>query len=336
MTTSEHPPLAKKDYKSDQEVRWCPGCGDYSILNAVQGAFAKLQKQLHQTVIISGIGCSSRFPYYMETFGFHTIHGRAPAIATGVKVANPELDVWVVTGDGDAMSIGGNHFIHAMRRNVGLRILMFNNRIYGLTKGQFSPTSEQGKVTKSSPLGSVDYPFAPIALALGAGGTFVARGIDILGAHLEETIVRASGHQGTAYVEIYQNCNIFNDGAYKATTDKEVRDQRILYLQHGQPLLFGANKDRGIAFDSHFQPCLVSGGDLGKAFVWDETSESPAPAMALATMSEAEFPVPVGVFRRREKPTFEAGVVQQMAAAKARKQESLHDLLHAGEVWDVS
>jgi 2-oxoglutarate ferredoxin oxidoreductase subunit beta len=335
VTSVDRPVMQKKDYKTDQEVRWCPGCGDYSILNAVQGAFAKLGKQLHETVIISGIGCSSRFPYYMETYGFHTIHGRAPAIATGVKVANPQLDVWVVTGDGDAMSIGGNHFIHAMRRNVGLKILMFNNRIYGLTKGQYSPTSEQGKVSKSSPLGTVDYPFSPIALTLGAGGTFVARGVDILGPHLEEVITKASAHQGTAVVEIYQNCNIFNDGAYKGFTEKEVRDERILFLAHGQPLLFGPQKDKGIAFDAQFRPHIVTGPDLGKAYVWDETAETPAPAMALATMSETEFPVPVGVFRRREKPNFESGVQAQMAAAKAKKKESIRDLLYAGEIWDV-
>ena len=335
MTTVDRPVMQKKDFKTDQDVRWCPGCGDYAILNAVQGAFAKLGKQLHETVIISGIGCSSRFPYYMETYGFHTIHGRAPAIATGVKVSNPELDVWVVTGDGDAMSIGGNHFIHAMRRNVGLKILMFNNRIYGLTKGQFSPTSEAGKVTKSSPLGSVDYPFSPIALTLGAGGTFIARGIDILGPHLEDLVCQASEHKGTALIEIYQNCNIFNDGAYKGFTDKEVRDDRILYLQHGQPLLFGANKDKGIAFDAGFRPFVVSGQDLGKAFVWDETSDTPAPAMALATMSEAEYPVPIGVFRRRDKPNFEGRVQAQLSSAKAKKQESLRDLLYSGEIWDV-
>jgi 2-oxoglutarate ferredoxin oxidoreductase subunit beta len=336
MTSVDRPVMQKKDYKTDQEVRWCPGCGDYSILNAVQGAFAKLGKQLHETVIISGIGCSSRFPYYMETYGFHTIHGRAPAVATGVKVSNPELDVWVITGDGDAMSIGGNHFIHAMRRNVGLKILMFNNRIYGLTKGQFSPCSEQGKVTKSSPMGSVDYPFSPIALALGAGGTFLARSIDILGAHLEDTVIKASAHTGTACVEIYQNCNIFNDGAYKTFTEKEVRDERILQLEHGKPLLFGAQKDKGIAFDANFRPYLVSGADLGKAFVWDETAETPAPAMALATMSETEFPVPIGVFRRRTKPAFEAGVTAQLAAAKAKKKESVKDLLLQGETWTVA
>ena len=212
---------------------------------------------------------------------------------------------------------------------------MFNNRIYGLTKGQYSPTSEQGKVTKSSPLGTVDYPFSPIALTLGAGGTFVARGVDIFGAHLEDVICKASAHKGTAVVEIYQNCNIFNDGAYKTSTDKEVRDERILYLEHGKPLLFGAQKDKGIAFDAQFRPFVVTGADLGKAYVWDETAETPAPAMALATMSEAEFPVPVGVFRRREKPTFESGTQAQLAAAKAKKKETVRDLLYAGEIWDV-
>ena len=335
MTSTEKPKLTKKDYKSDQDVRWCPGCGDYAILNSVQSAFAKLGKQLHETVIVSGIGCSSRFPYYMETYGFHTIHGRAPAVATGVKVSNPELDVWVITGDGDALSIGGNHFIHAMRRNVGLKILMFNNRIYGLTKGQFSPTSEHGKVTKSSPLGSVDWPFAPIALALGAGSTFVARGIDILGPHLESMVERADAHDGTAMVEIYQNCNIFNDGAYKTFTDKEVRDDRLLQLEHGQPLLFGAQKDKGIAFDASFRPHVVSGQDLGKAYVWDEAAATPAPAMALATMDEQAFPVPIGVFRRQQKTTFELEVNAQIATAKKGRQQSLHELLYSGETWDV-
>ncbi len=338
MTTAERPPLAKKDYKSDQEVRWCPGCGDYSILNAVTGAFAKLQKQLHETVIISGIGCSSRFPYYMETYGFHTIHGRAPAVATGTKLANPDLDVWVVTGDGDAMSIGGNHFIHAMRRNIGLKILMFNNRIYGLTKGQYSPTSEQGKVTKSSPMGSVDYPFSPIALALGAGATFVARGVDVFGPQLEDVICRASAHNGTAVTEIYQNCNIFNDGAYKGFTDKEAREERVLTLEHGKPLLF-ANKTKGIRFTREFTPEVIEigadGKNLGEVFVWDETAENPAPAMALATASEKDFPVPIGVFRRREKPSFESGVTAQVQQAKAKKPGSVQDLLVQGELWTV-
>jgi len=338
MTTAERPTLAKKDYKSDQEVRWCPGCGDYSILNAVTGAFAKLQKQLHETVIISGIGCSSRFPYYMETYGFHTIHGRAPAVATGTKLANPDLDVWVVTGDGDAMSIGGNHFIHAMRRNIGLKILMFNNRIYGLTKGQYSPTSEQGKVTKSSPMGSVDYPFSPIALALGAGATFVARGVDVFGPQLQDVICRASAHNGTAVTEIYQNCNIFNDGAYKGFTDKEARETRVLTLEHGKPLLF-ANKTKGIRFTREFMPEVIDigadGKNLGEVFVWDETAENPAPAMALATASESDFPVPIGVCRRREKPSFESGVTAQLQQARAKKPGSVQDLLVQGELWTV-
>jgi len=335
MTSVDEPKLTKKDFKSDQDVRWCPGCGDYAILNSVQSAFAELGKKLHETVIISGIGCSSRFPYYMETYGFHTIHGRAPSLATGVKLSNPDLDVWVVTGDGDAMSIGGNHFIHAMRRNVGLKILLFNNRIYGLTKGQYSPTSPQGKVTKSSPMGSVDYPFSPIALALGAGGTFVARGVDILGPHLQDMIKRADAHEGTAMLEIYQNCNIFNDGAYKGFTDKDVRDERMLFLEHQQPLLFGADKDKGIAFDEGFQPYVVQGDDLSKAYVWDETAESPAPAMALATMDEAKFPVPVGVFRRQAKLNFERAITAQVDQAQAKHKQSLKDLLYAGEIWDV-
>lgn len=336
MTSVDEPKLTKKDFKSDQDVRWCPGCGDYSILNSVQAAFADLGKKLHETVIISGIGCSSRFPYYMETYGFHTIHGRAPALATGVRLSNPKLDVWVVTGDGDAMSIGGNHFIHAMRRNVGLKILLFNNRIYGLTKGQFSPTSPQGKVTKSSPLGSVDYPFSPIALALGAGGTFVARGVDILGPHLQSMVKQADSHNGTAMIEIYQNCNIFNDGAYAGFTDKGVRDARMLYLEHGKPLLFGADKDKGIAFDESFHPYIVEGDDLGKAYVWDETLDTPAPAMAIATMDEEKFPVPIGVFRRQDKPNFEYGVNQQIDAAVANNKQTLKDLIYAGETWDVS
>jgi 2-oxoglutarate ferredoxin oxidoreductase subunit beta len=339
MTTAERPPLSKKDYKSDQDIRWCPGCGDYAVLNAVQSAFAKMQKPLHQTVIVSGIGCSSRFPYYMETYGFHTIHGRAPAIATGVKTANPELDVWVITGDGDALSIGGNHFIHCMRRNVGLKILLFNNRIYGLTKGQYSPTSEQGKVTRSSPMGSVDYPFSPIALALGARATFVARSVDVFLPHLEAVVCRAAGHQGTALVEIYQNCNIFNDNAFKSFTDKEVRADRVVEIEHGKPLLFGRDKQKGIRFTKEFRPEIVEvgadGRHLDEVHVWDEHAQNPAPAMALASMSERDFPVPIGIFRSRQRPTFEEGVEAQLAQARSRKQESLKDLLYSGEIWTV-
>lgn len=322
--------LTKKDYKSDQDVRWCPGCGDYAILNAVQGAFAKLGKDLDNTVIISGIGCSSRFPYYMETYGFHTIHGRAPALATGTKVANPDLDVWVITGDGDALSIGGNHFIHAMRRNVGLKILLFNNRIYGLTKGQYSPTSEQGKRTKSTPMGSVDHPFSPINLALGAGCSFVARSVDVFIPHLEKTILEAAAHEGTALVEIYQNCNIFNDGAYKGFTEKAVRDERVLHLEDGQPLAFGDGK--GIALDGGMHPQVV---DAGLAQTWNAEADTPAMAMALASMSEADMPVPIGIFRRTQRPSFEGAMHEQIDAAVAQKQQSLQDLLHAGDTWTV-
>lgn len=335
MTSVDRPVMQKKDYKTDQEVRWCPGCGDYSILNAVQGAFAKLGKQLHETVIISGIGCSSRFPYYMETFGFHTIHGRAPAVATGVKVSNPALDVWVVTGDGDAMSIGGNHFIHAMRRNVGLKILMFNNRIYGLTKGQFSPTSEQGKVTKSSPLGSVDYPFSPIALALGAGGTFVARGIDILGAHLEDTICRASAHAGTAMVEIYQNCNIFNDGAFADLTEREAKADHQLVLEHGKPMIFGRQRDRGIRLrGTRPEVVTIADGNTSDLLVHDE--RDPALAFVLAQMVPPELPTPIGVLHRVERPVYEAGVRAQVDHARSRPGAGdLARLLSSGDVWTV-
>ncbi len=227
--------LTKKDFQSDQEVRWCPGCGDYAILNAVQTVLPQLGIPRERFVVVSGIGCSSRFPYYMNTYGFHTIHGRAPAVATGVKIANPELNVWVVTGDGDALSIGGNHLIHAMRRNVGLKILMFNNRIYGLTKGQYSPTSEVGKRTKSTPFGSVDRPLHPLSLALGAEATFVARSVDVYQKHLMEVLKAAAAHEGTAFVEIYQNCNIFNDGAFESFTEKDVRSEMNIELEQGRP-----------------------------------------------------------------------------------------------------
>ena len=338
MTTSTT--RKKKDYKSDQDVRWCPGCGDYGILNAVQSAFAKLEKSLDDTVVISGIGCSSRFPYYMETYGFHTIHGRAPALATGVKVANPNLDVWVVTGDGDSLSIGGNHFIHTLRRNVGLKILLFNNRIYGLTKGQYSPTSELGKTTKSTPMGSVDYPMRPVNLALGAGATFIARSLDTFGPHLERTIIQAAAHEGTALVEIYQNCNIFNDGAFDGFKDKAVRDDRTVDLVHGEPVLFGANRDKGLRFTGDVQPEIVTLGVDGvteeDVMVWDERDESPARAMALASMSEETFPVPIGVFRNIDRAPFELAVNAQVNAAKEKRgDQALQELLNGPDTWEV-
>jgi len=331
----------KKDYKTDQEVRWCPGCGDYAILNAVQSAFAKLAKSKHQTVIVSGIGCSSRFPYYMETYGFHTIHGRAPAVATGLKVANPDLDVWVVTGDGDALSIGGNHFLHVMRRNVGVKILLFNNRIYGLTKGQYSPTSELGKHTKSTPMGSVDYPISPVNLALGVGATFVARTIDVFLPHMEGVILEAAAHRGTAVVEIYQNCNIFNDGAFKSFTEKSVRDDRTVVLEHGKPVVFGRDQDKGLRLNAQMQPEVVSIGQggvtLDDLLVWDKHGGSRAVAMALAAMDEHEFPVPIGVFQSRARPCFEDAVIAQVNAAKEKRgHESLQDLLNGKDTWRVT
>ena len=340
MTTkSESKPLAKKDYKSDQDVRWCPGCGDYGILNSVQAAFARLKKSLDDTVVISGIGCSSRFPYYMETYGFHTIHGRAPSIATGVKVANPHLDVWVVTGDGDSLSIGGNHFIHTLRRNVGLNILLFNNRIYGLTKGQYSPTSEQGKRTKSTPMGSVDYPMGPVNLALGACATFVARSVDVFSSHLEEIIIKAAAHEGTSLVEIYQNCNIFNDGAFDSFREKSVRADKTVNLEHGKPVLFGADHDKGLRLNREMQPEIVhigENGDLEDVMIWDEQDESPAMAMALASMSETAFPVPVGIFRNTVRSSFETSVNAQVnSAMEKRGDQALQDLLNGSDTWCV-
>ncbi|HEY7162625.1 MAG TPA: 2-oxoacid:ferredoxin oxidoreductase subunit beta, partial [Acidobacteriota bacterium] len=245
-TTIAPTPLTRKDFESDQEVRWCPGCGDYSILAQTQKVLPELNVPREKFVFVSGIGCSSRFPYYVNTYGFHSIHGRAPAIATGVKASRPDLFVWVVTGDGDGLSIGGNHLVHCMRRNVDLKIILFNNRIYGLTKGQYSPTSEFGKKTKSTPMGSIDYPVNPIHLAIAAEATFVARSFDIDTKHMQDTLVRAAKHKGTAFVEVFQNCNIFNDGAFKGFTDKDVRDDRVIYVQHGKPLVYGKNHDKGL------------------------------------------------------------------------------------------
>ncbi|HEY8370422.1 MAG TPA: 2-oxoacid:ferredoxin oxidoreductase subunit beta [Thermodesulfobacteriota bacterium] len=331
--------LTKKDFQTDQEVRWCPGCGDYAILSAVQTVMPELGIPREKIVVVSGIGCSSRFPYYVNTYGFHSIHGRAPAIATGLKVTRPDLDVWVITGDGDALSIGGNHLIHAMRRNVGLKILMFNNRIYGLTKGQYSPTSEAGKRTKSTPYGSVDNPFNPISVALGAGATFVARSVDVFVDHLKETLRRAATHPGSAYVEILQNCNIFNDKAWASLTDKERRDEATLQLRHGQPLLFGKDRKKGIRLngvDLEVVEIGVGGVTEKDVLVWDETRPNPAYAFLLSQMQGPAFPTPIGVFRRIEQPTFESGVRAQIDAAIARSGPGdLAQLMREGDVWTV-
>jgi 2-oxoglutarate ferredoxin oxidoreductase subunit beta len=339
MSTEASAPLTKKDFQTDQEVRWCPGCGDYAILSAVQQVFPELGIPREQFVVVSGIGCSSRFPYYMNTFGFHTIHGRAPSVATGLKMARPDLEVWIATGDGDSMSIGGNHLIHTLRRNVGVKILMFNNRIYGLTKGQYSPTSEVGKKTKSSPVGSVDYPFNPLSLVLGAGATFVARSVDIFQAHLRDTLRRAAEHKGTAFVEIYQNCNIFNDKAFTYMTEKETKDDSVVLLEHGKPLVFGKNKDKGIRMRGTEMEVIHFGDGLGldDCLVWDESADNPATAFLAAQLLPPDFPTPIGVFRSVERETYEDRVRAQMQHEKERLGGGrLEDLLRAGDTWVVS
>jgi 2-oxoglutarate ferredoxin oxidoreductase subunit beta len=329
----------RKDFQTDQEVRWCPGCGDYAILSAVQSVFPELGIPRERFVVVSGIGCSSRFPYYMNTFGFHSIHGRAPAVASGLKMTRPDLEVWVATGDGDAMSIGGNHLIHALRRNVGLKVLMFNNRIYGLTKGQYSPTSEQGKRTASTPQGSVDYPFNPLALALGAGATFVARSVDVFLPHLKEVLRRAAAHRGSAFVEIYQNCNIFNDGAFAAMTEKEHRDDATLVLEQGKPLVFGKERDRGIALrGTELEVVELGAGGATEAdlLVWDERAPSPVLAFLAAHLQPPRFPTPIGVIRQTELPSYEEGVRGQIDAEVAKGGAGdFAELLHSGDLWTV-
>ena len=332
-------PLTRKDFQTDQEVRWCPGCGDYAILAAVQSVFPELGVPREKFAMISGIGCSSRFPYYMNTFGFHTIHGRAPAVATGLKVARPDLEVWVATGDGDSLSIGGNHTIHMLRRNVGLKVLLFNNKIYGLTKGQYSPTSEIGKKAKSTPFGSVDRPFSPLALALGAGATFIARSVDVFQPHLKTTLKRVASHKGTAFTEILQNCNIFNDGAWDQIAEKDVRDDHVLYLEHGKPLVFGKAKDKGIRQNGFDIEVVSLGAGVSETdlLVHDERHPSPAYAFTLASMdTRPGFPTPVGVLRATDDAAYEDLVnaqVQQVIAQKGRGD--LGKLLRGPETWEV-
>lgn len=326
--------LNKKDLKSNQEVRWCPGCGDYSILNSVQAVMAELGIPKHKFCIISGIGCSSRFPYYMDTYGFHTIHGRAPAIATGVKIANPDLSVWMITGDGDSLSIGGNHTIHMLRRNVDVKIILFNNQIYGLTKGQYSPTSPAGLKTKSTPFGSVDRPFNPISLALGAGATFVARTMDTHPKHMEATLRLAAQHKGSAFVEVFQNCVIFNDGAFEEIIGRSVRDDRTFDLQHGQPMVYGANHDKGVRFKG-FGAEFVGASE---AEVWDASMPSTAAAQILAELdADPNLPTAVGLFRRVAAPTFDEGVRKQVAKIRESKGPGkLKDLIYTRDSWTVS
>jgi 2-oxoglutarate ferredoxin oxidoreductase subunit beta len=332
--------LTKKDYESDQDVRWCPGCGDYAILATVQNFMPELDIPRENIVFLSGIGCAARFPYYMETYGFHSIHGRAPAIASGLSVARPDLNVWVVTGDGDALSIGGNHLIHAMRRNVNMTILMFNNQIYGLTKGQYSPTSEIGKVTKSTPFGSADYPFNPISLALGAECTFVARTIDNDRKHFTEILRKSAAHRGTRFVEVYQNCNIFNDGAFDVVRDARTGRANRIYLEDGKPITFGANGEKGVIMDTDAQLRIVDVEEVGesKLLVHHENAVIPGRAFALSRLSHSPTgPTPIGLFRAVERPVYEDLIERQIEQARERSaQPDLAALLRAGETWEVS
>jgi 2-oxoglutarate ferredoxin oxidoreductase subunit beta len=333
-------PTTKKDWTSDQEVRWCPGCGDYGILLAVQMLMPDLGVLPENVVFVSGIGCSSRFPYYMNTYGIHSIHGRAPAIATGIALARPDLDVWVITGDGDGLSIGGNHLIHALRRNVNLTILLFNNRIYGLTKGQYSPTSETGKVTKSTPFGSIDPPFNPVAVALGAEASFVARTHDLDRKHMMETFRLAHEHRGASFVEIFQNCNVFNDHAFEAVTGKQRRTDMVIPLEHGQPIRFGADREKGVVMGGDGQLRVVTVADVGEdaIHVHDATRDDSGLAFALARLSNSmDQPTPIGVFRAVERPEYASEVSRQLVDASARKGSGdLAALLRSNGTWTVS
>jgi 2-oxoglutarate/2-oxoacid ferredoxin oxidoreductase subunit beta len=341
VVSKNEPPASKyttKDFQSDQDVRWCPGCGDYSILAQVQRIMPDLNVKRENTVFVSGIGCSSRFPYYMDTYGFHSIHGRATAIASGLKMARPDLSVWVVTGDGDGLSIGGNHMIHLIRRNIDINVMLFNNQIYGLTKGQYSPTSEFGKVTKSTPYGSIDYPFNPVSLALGASGTFVARTMDRDPKHLQQIVKRAAEHKGTSFVEIYQNCNVFNDGAFFMFTEKESKDENVIYLEHGKPLIFGKERDKGVHLDG-FRPTVVSLKD-GKHSVSDlivHNENDSTLAFILANMTyNASLPRPVGIFLSIDRPTYESQMTLQIKNAVEKKGKGdLDKLLGSGDTWTI-
>ncbi len=326
----------RKDFVSDQDVRWCPGCGDYAILAQVQKVMPELGVRRENMVFISGIGCSSRFPYYMNTYGFHSIHGRAPAIASGLKASRPDLSVWIVTGDGDALSIGGNHLIHILRRNLDVKILLFNNRIYGLTKGQYSPTSEQGKVTKSTPMGSVDFPFNPLSVALGASATFVARSIDVEAKHLQEMVVRANQHKGTAFVEILQNCNIFNDGAFAHLTERDVRADNRLVLEHGKALVFGKDRNKGIRMRGHALEVVDLGNGIDESDLIVHDENDPVLAFLLAQMAPPQYPTPLGVLRTVNRPTYEEILAQQLETARQQQGDGdLDKLLGSGDTWVV-
>jgi 2-oxoglutarate ferredoxin oxidoreductase subunit beta len=339
-TLAAPPVLTAKDFATDQEVRWCPGCGDYSILAQVQKVMPTLGIPRENIAIISGIGCSSRFPYYMNVYGMHSIHGRATAIASGLKATRPELSVWIVTGDGDSLSIGGNHTIHLLRRNFNVNVLMFNNQIYGLTKGQYSPTSEENKVTKSTPFGSIDHPFNPLALALGADASFIARSMDRDPKHLQAMLLRSHAHRGSSFLEIYQNCNIFNDGAFEAFTEKGTKADEAIFLEHGQPLLFGANKNKGIRLNG-FRPEVVdldNGFSIDDIWVHDETDLFKAQILTRIfddPRAENHLPRPFGVLYQAIRPCYEDMMQQQLEEAKRRKPADLDRLLRGNEVWNI-
>jgi 2-oxoglutarate ferredoxin oxidoreductase subunit beta len=329
----------RKEFTSDQEVRWCPGCGDYAILAAVQGFLPELGLRRENIVFVSGIGCSSRFPYYMNTYGLHSIHGRAPAIATGLASARPDLSVWVVTGDGDALSIGGNHLIHVLRRNVNVTILLFNNRIYGLTKGQYSPTSEVGKITKSTPMGSLDHPFNPISLALGAESTFVARTIDSDRQHLTSVLRAAAAHKGASLVEIYQNCNIFNDGAFDVLKSPDTRDEVLLRLEHGEPIVFGTDGAKGLQWkDGRLEVVDTATTLVEQLVVHDAHADDPSLAFALSRLDNLEFShTPIGIFRDVDRSTYDEKMTQQVEdAVTAQGEPDLAALLRSADTWTVS
>ncbi len=341
MAETTLPTYTAKDFTTDQEVRWCPGCGDYAILTAVRKLLPKLAYAREDYVFVSGIGCAARFPYYMQTYGMHSIHGRAPAFATGVKLANPDLQVWLASGDGDLLSIGGNHTMHLMRRNVDVNVLLFNNRIYGLTKGQYSPTSEFGKKTKSTPMGSPDYPVNPLSLAIGSGCTFVARGIDVDVKHLDELMQRAAAHRGTALIEIYQDCNIFNHKAFFYASQKDSKPDTTVLLEHGKPLIFGADRDKGIRIRGTKLEVVTLGGDNGRRVTVDDLlvhdEHDQGLAFLLAQMSHPEFPEALGViYRDPGREPYDAVVHQQMRDAAERNEADLSALLHEGDTWQVT
>jgi 2-oxoglutarate ferredoxin oxidoreductase subunit beta len=333
----KRPAFTKNDFVSGAEVRWCPGCGDYSILGAMQQTLAKFDIPRENHVFVSGIGCSSRFPYYMNTYGFHTIHGRAPTVATGLRCVNPDLSIWVITGDGDGLSIGGNHLLHAMRRNLNFNILLVNNQIYGLTKGQYSPTSPTGKMTKSSPYGSIDHPINPLCIAIASEATFIARTLDSDPRHMSATLERAMKHKGISFVEVYQNCIIFNDKAHGPVTGRETRDDRMVYLEHGKPLLFGKNKNKTLRLNGLYPEITdYDPTDPRGLLIHNETDPRPNHAYLLTQLIYPDFPVPFGVFRAVEKPTYDDLMNQQIRDIVAKKGKgTLEKLIYSGDTWRV-